>query len=237
MLLCFPFLLPHRIPGACAWAPLKNKNKAAPPLGCCKKCKDAPLKIWTSPRVAKDRWSHPGPLVTSPGDSQAPWVVFSCVSVSHRMSNIFGKILSHKFLFRCVLACLGFLVFHHPIDNEVFDTTLSNPSCFTNGTFGVCKLLGENFGIEYGTMTTIHSYNGDNMILDGCHSDLLRDRCWSYEHRAELHRSHGSLRSPAALVGGRVEGYRSPCSYSQCGRHRLGCKDPHEDQRAGRYER
>ena len=115
-------------------------------------------------------------MVTSLGDSQAPWVVFSCVSVSHRMLNIFGKILSRKCLFRCVLACLGFLVFHHPIDNEVFDTTISNASCFTNGTFGVCELLGENFGIDYSTMTTIHSYNGDKMILDGRHSDLLRDR-------------------------------------------------------------
>ena len=36
------------------------------------KCKHAPLSSWTSPRVAKDRWSHPGPLVTSPGDPQAP---------------------------------------------------------------------------------------------------------------------------------------------------------------------
>ena len=90
------------------------------------------------------------------------------------MLNIFRKILSRKFLFRCVLACLGFLVFHHPIDNEVFDTTISNASCFTNGTFGVCKLLHENFGIEYGTITTIHSYNGN--ILDSRHSDLLRDR-------------------------------------------------------------
>ena len=87
------------------------------------------------------------------------------------MLNIFGKILSRNVLFCCVLACLGFLVFHHPID-----TTITNASCFTNRTFGVCKLLGENFGIEYGTMTTIHSYNGDKMILDGRHSDLLRDR-------------------------------------------------------------
>ena len=86
------------------------------------------------------------------------------------------KILSRKFLFRRVLACLGFLVFHQPIDEEVFNTTIFNASCFTNGTFGVCKLLGENFGFEYGTTTTIHSYNGDKMILDGRHSDLLRDR-------------------------------------------------------------
>ena len=89
---------------------------------------------------------------------------------------MFRNILSFKCPFHCVLACLGFLVFHHPIDNELFDTTISNASCFTTGTFGVCKLLGENVGIEYGTMTTIQSYNGDKMILDGRHSDLLRDR-------------------------------------------------------------
>ena len=114
--------------------------------------------------------------MTNPGDTQAPWVVSSCVSASHRILNIFGKILSRNALLRCVLACLGFLVFHHPIDNEVFDTTISNASCFTNGKFGVCKLFGENFPNEYGTMTTIHSYNGDKMILDGRYSDLLRDR-------------------------------------------------------------
>ena len=56
------------------------------------------------------------------------------------------------------------------------DTTIANASYLTNGMFGVCKLLDENFRIEYGTMTTIHSYKGDKMILDGPHSDLLRDR-------------------------------------------------------------
>ena len=78
------------------------------------------------------------------------------VSVSHTMLNTFGKILSRKFVFRCVLACLGFLVFHHPIDNEVFDT--------------------KNYGIEYGTMTIIYSYIGDKMTVDGRHSDLRRIR-------------------------------------------------------------
>ena len=60
-------------------------------------------------------------------------------------------------------------------DDRGNDTTISNASCFTNGTFGVCKLLDENLGVEYGTRTTIHSYNGDKMILDGRHCDLLRD--------------------------------------------------------------
>ena len=56
------------------------------------------------------------------------------------------------------------------------DTTIANASYFTNGMFGVCKLWDQNFCIEYGIMTTIHSYKGDKIILDGRHSDLLSDR-------------------------------------------------------------
>ena len=62
------------------------------------------------------------------------------------------------------------------VDDRGNDTTISNSSCITNGMYGVCKLLYENFSIEYGTMTSIQSDNGDKMILDGRHSDLLRDR-------------------------------------------------------------
>ena len=120
------------------------------------KCKQAPLSPWTSPRVAKDRWSHPGPLVTSTGDSQAPWVVFCCVSVSHRMLNNFEKILSREISFRCVLACFVCLcVVLFPItntDNEVFYV--------------------ERSGIEYGSKTTMYSHFGDEMNLDGRHSHL-----------------------------------------------------------------
>ena len=38
------------------------------------------------------------------------------------------------------------------------------------------QALDENVGIEYGTMSPIHSDNGDKMILDGRHSDLLPDK-------------------------------------------------------------
>merc|ERR1712157_544279 len=39
-----------------------------------------------------------------------------------------------------------------------------------------CKVLDESFGVEYGMMTTTHSYTGDQMILDGRHRDLRRAR-------------------------------------------------------------
>jgi len=56
------------------------------------------------------------------------------------------------------------------------DTVVSNASCTTNGMASVCKVLDDNFGVEYGMMTTTHSYTGDQMILDGRHRDLRRAR-------------------------------------------------------------
>jgi glyceraldehyde-3-phosphate dehydrogenase (NADP+) (phosphorylating) len=60
--------------------------------------------------------------------------------------------------------------------NPATENVVSNASCTTNGMAGVCKVLEEKFGVEYGTMTTTHSYTGDQMILDGRHSDLRRAR-------------------------------------------------------------
>merc|ERR1719337_67050 len=56
------------------------------------------------------------------------------------------------------------------------DTVISNASCTTNGMASVCKVLDESFEVQYGLMTTTHSYTGDQMILDGRHRDLRRAR-------------------------------------------------------------
>jgi glyceraldehyde 3-phosphate dehydrogenase len=53
---------------------------------------------------------------------------------------------------------------------------VSNASCTTNCLAPVAKVLNDNFGIEIGYMTTIHSYTNDQRILDFPHSDLRRAR-------------------------------------------------------------
>ena len=53
---------------------------------------------------------------------------------------------------------------------------LSNASCTTNSLAPPVKVLNDNFGIEQGFMTTIHSYTGDQRILDFPHKDLRRAR-------------------------------------------------------------
>jgi glyceraldehyde 3-phosphate dehydrogenase len=53
---------------------------------------------------------------------------------------------------------------------------ISNASCTTNCLAPVAKVLLENFGIGRGLMTTIHSYTGDQRLLDFPHKDLRRAR-------------------------------------------------------------
>ena len=53
---------------------------------------------------------------------------------------------------------------------------VSNASCTTNCRAPLAKVLHEDFGIERGIMTTIHSYTGDQRILDAPHKDLRRAR-------------------------------------------------------------
>ncbi len=53
---------------------------------------------------------------------------------------------------------------------------LSNASCTTNCLAPMVKVLHQNFGVQKGTMVTIHAYTNDQRILDLPHSDLRRAR-------------------------------------------------------------
>ena len=53
---------------------------------------------------------------------------------------------------------------------------VSNASCTTNCLAPIAKVVNDNFKIQSGTMTTIHSYTNDQVILDFPHKDLRRAR-------------------------------------------------------------
>lgn len=55
-------------------------------------------------------------------------------------------------------------------------TIISNASCTTNCLAPVAHVLHEAVGIDHGFMTTIHSYTGDQRIVDTAHKDLHRAR-------------------------------------------------------------
>ena len=84
---------------------------------------------------------------------------------------------------RVILAAPGKKIdatFVYGVNHKTFDPdkhfVVSNASCTTNCLAPVVKVLHENFEIEHGHMTTVHSYTMDQRLLDGSHSDLRRAR-------------------------------------------------------------
>ncbi|MBZ5571497.1 MAG: type I glyceraldehyde-3-phosphate dehydrogenase [Acidobacteriia bacterium] len=66
------------------------------------------------------------------------------------------------------------------VNHQVYDPAkhhiISNASCTTNCLAPIAKVIHDNFRIVSGTMTTIHSYTNDQVILDFPHKDLRRAR-------------------------------------------------------------
>ncbi|MCB0411561.1 MAG: type I glyceraldehyde-3-phosphate dehydrogenase, partial [Bdellovibrionales bacterium] len=61
---------------------------------------------------------------------------------------------------------------YKPSEHQV----ISNASCTTNCLAPIAKVLDDEFGIEQGLMTTVHSYTNDQQVLDAPHKDLRRAR-------------------------------------------------------------
>ena len=66
------------------------------------------------------------------------------------------------------------------VNDNVYDpkkhNIISNASCTTNCLAPLVKVLHDKFGIQKGSMTTIHSYTNDQNVLDFPHKDLRRAR-------------------------------------------------------------
>lgn len=66
------------------------------------------------------------------------------------------------------------------VNEEKYDAAnhnvISNASCTTNCLAPFAKVLDREFGIVKGLMTTVHSYTGDQRLLDAPHSDMRRAR-------------------------------------------------------------
>lgn len=68
------------------------------------------------------------------------------------------------------------------VNDEQIDLTspiLSNASCTTNNVAPMVKILDDNWGIEDGYITTVHSMTGDQNLHDAPHNDLRRARAAS----------------------------------------------------------
>ena len=86
------------------------------------------------------------------------------------------------------------------------DQVISAASCTTNCLAPVAQVLNEDFGIERGFMTTIHSYTADQRLLDNSHKDLRRARSASNSMIPTTTGATKSLGDVIPALKGKIEG-------------------------------
>lgn len=59
------------------------------------------------------------------------------------------------------------------------DVIVSNASCTTNCAAPMIKVIDDAFGVEWGLLSTVHAYTGDQRLVDAPHKDLRRARAAS----------------------------------------------------------
>jgi len=89
---------------------------------------------------------------------------------------------------------------------ESDDQVISATSCTTNCLAPIAQVLNENFGIERGFMTTIHSYTTDQRLLDNSHKDLRRARAASNSMIPTTTGATKSLGEIIPSLKGKIEG-------------------------------
>jgi len=86
------------------------------------------------------------------------------------------------------------------------DQVISATSCTTNCLAPVAKVINDNFGVERGFMTTIHSYTSDQRLLDNSHKDLRRARRASNSMIPTTTGATKSLGDIIPALKGKIEG-------------------------------
>jgi len=84
---------------------------------------------------------------------------------------------------------------------------ISNASCTTNCLAPVAKVIHEAFGIQSGTMTTIHSYTNDQRLLDLPHKDLRRARAAALSMIPSSTGAAKALHLVLPALKGKLDGY------------------------------
>src|ERR1039457_1239600 len=97
------------------------------------------------------------------------------------------------------------------VNHEKYDAAkhhiVSNASCTTNCLAPVAKVLQDSFGIVAGSMTTIHSYTNDQVILDFPHKDLRRARAAALSMIPTTTGAAKALKLVLPELGGKIDGF------------------------------
>jgi glyceraldehyde 3-phosphate dehydrogenase (phosphorylating) len=97
------------------------------------------------------------------------------------------------------------------VNHEKYDAAkhhiISNASCTTNCLAPVAKVIQDEFKIVSGTMTTIHSYTNDQVILDFPHKDLRRARAAAINMIPTSTGAAKALKLVIPELAGKVDGF------------------------------
>jgi glyceraldehyde 3-phosphate dehydrogenase len=97
------------------------------------------------------------------------------------------------------------------VNEQVYDPAkhhiISNASCTTNCLAPIAKVINDNFKIVSGTMTTIHSYTNDQVILDFPHKDLRRARAAAINMIPTSTGAAKALKLVIPELAGKVDGF------------------------------
>jgi len=97
------------------------------------------------------------------------------------------------------------------VNHEKYDAAkhhiISNASCTTNCLAPVAKVINDEFKIVSGTMTTIHSYTNDQVILDFPHKDLRRARAAAINMIPTTTGAAKALKLVIPELGGKLDGF------------------------------
>jgi len=84
---------------------------------------------------------------------------------------------------------------------------VSNASCTTNCLAPIAKVIHDKFTIQSGTMTTIHSYTNDQVVLDFPHKDLRRARAAALSMIPTSTGAAKALRLVIPDLAGKLDGF------------------------------
>ncbi|MFZ0306661.1 MAG: type I glyceraldehyde-3-phosphate dehydrogenase [Candidatus Sulfotelmatobacter sp.] len=84
---------------------------------------------------------------------------------------------------------------------------ISNASCTTNCLAPIAKVINDQFHIISGTMTTIHSYTNDQVILDFPHKDLRRARAAALSMIPTTTGAAKALKLVVPELAGKLDGF------------------------------
>ena len=97
------------------------------------------------------------------------------------------------------------------VNHEKYDAAkhhiISNASCTTNCLAPIAKVIHDEFKIVSGTMTTIHSYTNDQVILDFPHKDLRRARAAALTMIPTSTGAAKALKLVIPELGGKLDGF------------------------------